>query len=100
VINNRRSNSTFIRPVRFFRLQQRNYGKNLSMLANKRLMRAAKVVIPVPQLAESLSEGTVKQLIKRMNFFLIFLVLHVEVGDFVEQDEEITSIETDKVFLP
>ena len=63
-------------------------------------MRAAKIVVPVPPLAESLSEGTVKQLIKRMNFFLIFLVLHVEVGDFVEQDEEITSIETDKVFLP
>jgi hypothetical protein len=28
-------------------------------------MRAAKVVVPVPTLAESLSEGTVKQLNKR-----------------------------------
>jgi len=28
-------------------------------------MRAAKIIIPVPPLAESLSEGTVKQLNKR-----------------------------------
>ena len=27
----------------------------------------------------------------------MFLIFYVEVGDFVEQDEEITSIETDKV---
>jgi len=44
----------------------------------------AKVVVPVPPLAESLSEGTVKQLAKH-------------VGEYVEQDEEITSIETDKI---
>ena len=41
-------------------------------------------VVKVPQMAESISEGTLKQFSK-------------SVGDFVEQDEEIATIETDKV---
>lgn len=41
-------------------------------------------VVQVPQMAESISEGTLKQWSK-------------QVGDFVEQDEEIATIETDKV---
>ena len=41
-------------------------------------------VIKVPQMAESISEGTLKQWSKK-------------VGDYVEQDEEIATIETDKV---
>lgn len=41
-------------------------------------------VIKVPQMAESISEGTLKQFNK-------------QVGDFVEQDEEIATIETDKI---
>lgn len=41
-------------------------------------------VIKVPQMAESISEGTLKQFSK-------------SIGDFVEQDEEIATIETDKV---
>jgi hypothetical protein len=61
------------------------------------LMRAAKIVVPVPTLAESLSEGTVKQLNKRTYFPSNERVIRVEVGEYVEQDEEITSIETDKV---
>jgi len=44
----------------------------------------ADAVIKVPQMAESISEGTLKQWNK-------------QVGDFVEQDEEIATIETDKV---
>lgn len=40
--------------------------------------------IKVPQMAESISEGTLKQWQKK-------------VGDFVKQDEEIATIETDKV---
>jgi 2-oxoglutarate dehydrogenase E2 component (dihydrolipoamide succinyltransferase) len=44
---------------------------------------ADKVVV-VPQMAESISEGTLKQFSKG-------------VGDYVEQDEEIATIETDKV---
>lgn len=44
----------------------------------------ADTVVKVPQMAESISEGTLKQWNK-------------QVGDFVEQDEEIATIETDKV---
>jgi hypothetical protein len=41
-------------------------------------------VVKVPQMAESISEGTLRQ-------------FHKTIGDFVEQDEEIATIETDKV---
>lgn len=41
-------------------------------------------VVKVPQMAESISEGTLKQFSK-------------SIGDFVEQDEEIATIETDKI---
>ncbi|KAL6923812.1 hypothetical protein ACHAPO_011380 [Fusarium lateritium] len=41
-------------------------------------------VIKVPQMAESISEGTLKQFSK-------------SVGDYVAQDEEIATIETDKI---
>ena len=41
-------------------------------------------VVKVPQMAESISEGTLKQWSK-------------QIGDFVELDEEIATIETDKV---
>ncbi|KAF5022774.1 hypothetical protein F66182_5189 [Fusarium sp. NRRL 66182] len=41
-------------------------------------------VIKVPQMAESISEGTLKQFSK-------------SIGDYIEQDEEIATIETDKI---
>ncbi|KAA8645529.1 hypothetical protein EYZ11_009105 [Aspergillus tanneri] len=41
-------------------------------------------VVKVPQMAESITEGTLKQFSKH-------------VGDFVERDEEIATIETDKI---
>ncbi|KAF2658147.1 dihydrolipoyllysine-residue succinyltransferase component of 2-oxoglutarate dehydrogenase-like protein complex [Lophiostoma macrostomum CBS 122681] len=41
-------------------------------------------VVKVPQMAESITEGTLKQWSK-------------QVGDYVEQDEEIATIETDKI---
>ncbi|RKF74304.1 putative dihydrolipoyllysine-residue succinyltransferase component of 2-oxoglutarate dehydrogenase complex, mitochondrial [Golovinomyces cichoracearum] len=44
----------------------------------------AEKTIKVPQMAESISEGTLKQWSK-------------SIGDFVEQDEEIATIETDKI---
>ena len=44
-------------------------------------------VVKVPQMAESISEGTLKQWSKK-------------IGDYVEQDEELATIETDKVCLP
>lgn len=43
-------------------------------------------VVQVPQMAESISEGTLKQFTK-------------SIGDYVEQDEEIATIETDKVSM-
>jgi 2-oxoglutarate dehydrogenase E2 component (dihydrolipoamide succinyltransferase) len=41
-------------------------------------------IVKVPDMAESITEGTLKQWSK-------------QVGDYVEQDEEIATIETDKV---
>lgn len=41
-------------------------------------------IVKVPEMAESISEGTLKQFSK-------------QVGDYVEQDEEIATIETDKI---
>jgi 2-oxoglutarate dehydrogenase E2 component (dihydrolipoamide succinyltransferase) len=50
----------------------------------QQLRNYADKVVKVPQMAESISEGTLKQWSK-------------QIGDFVEQDEEIATIETDKV---
>ncbi|KAF2760676.1 dihydrolipoyllysine-residue succinyltransferase component of 2-oxoglutarate dehydrogenase-like protein complex [Pseudovirgaria hyperparasitica] len=44
----------------------------------------AEKIVKVPQMAESITEGTLKQFSK-------------QVGDYVEQDEEIATIETDKI---
>ncbi|KAJ9647273.1 2-oxoglutarate dehydrogenase complex E2 component [Coniosporium tulheliwenetii] len=41
-------------------------------------------IVKVPEMAESITEGTLKQFSK-------------QVGDYVEQDEEIATIETDKI---
>jgi hypothetical protein len=55
-------------------------------------------------MAESITEGTLKQFSKRMHslasvffFFWRYLTCFIEIGDFVERDEEIATIETDKV---
>ena len=47
-------------------------------------MATGEEIIKVPEMAESISEGTLKQFSK-------------QVGDRVEQDEEIATIETDKI---
>lgn len=47
-------------------------------------IRMASTTVKVPQMAESITEGTLKQYSK-------------QVGDYVEQDEEIATIETDKI---
>ncbi|KAK9462671.1 uncharacterized protein V1516DRAFT_670853 [Lipomyces oligophaga] len=44
----------------------------------------AVTTVPVPPMAESITEGTLKQWVK-------------QVGEYVEQDEEVASIETDKI---
>ncbi|CAO3614283.1 unnamed protein product [Mucor hiemalis] len=64
----------------------------LTMVANKQLKNNhwmqtrfyADKVVKVPQMAESISEGTLKQWVK-------------SVGDFVKQDDEVATIETDKI---
>jgi 2-oxoglutarate dehydrogenase E2 component (dihydrolipoamide succinyltransferase) len=66
-------------------LRQRNQMVMLPAMMQAVRSYADKVV-QVPQMAESISEGTLKQFTKG-------------VGDFVEQDEEIATIETDKVPL-
>ncbi len=66
-------------------------------------MRVAEKVVQVPEMAESISEGTLKQWSKR--WFAGFIHIDgdctlsscIEIGDYVEQDEEIATIETDKV---
>ncbi|KAI0153337.1 2-oxoacid dehydrogenase acyltransferase [Xylariaceae sp. FL1272] len=55
----------------------------LAVLAAQ-LPRYAHTVVKVPQMAESITEGTLKQWNK-------------QVGDYVELDEEIATIETDKI---
>ncbi|KAI8243817.1 2-oxoacid dehydrogenases acyltransferase [Colletotrichum sp. SAR 10_99] len=51
--------------------------------ASSHVRNYADKIVQVPQMAESISEGTLKQWSK-------------QIGDFVEQDEEIATIETDK----
>ncbi|KAI9272919.1 hypothetical protein BDA99DRAFT_432754 [Phascolomyces articulosus] len=53
-------------------------------VAHTQVRYYADKVVKVPQMAESISEGTLKQWVK-------------QVGEFVQQDEEIATIETDKV---
>ncbi len=61
----------------------------------------ADTVVKVPQMAESITEGTLKQWSKRAycdQCCCCFQSWHdIEVGDYVEQDEEIATIETDKI---
>ncbi|CCE61236.1 hypothetical protein TPHA_0A01530 [Tetrapisispora phaffii CBS 4417] len=67
----------------YIRKQQTNYvnGNKLWLINNRRF---ASTVVKVPQMAESLTEGTLKEFTKN-------------VGDFVHQDELIATIETDKI---
>jgi 2-oxoglutarate dehydrogenase E2 component (dihydrolipoamide succinyltransferase) len=53
----------------------------------KQVRTYADTIVKVPQMAESISEGTLKQWNK-------------QIGDYVEQDEEIATIETDKARNP
>lgn len=64
------------------RLRQANV-LNKGVFMNQIRTYADKVV-KVPQMAESISEGTLKQWVK-------------QVGDFVNQDDEVATIETDKI---
>ncbi|CAG7998781.1 unnamed protein product [Penicillium nalgiovense] len=57
---------------------------NFAPLGSHQLRTYADSIIKVPSMAESITEGTLKQFSK-------------QVGDFVERDEEIATIETDKI---
>ncbi|CAG8189982.1 unnamed protein product [Penicillium olsonii] len=57
---------------------------NLSPLGGYQIRTYADSIVKVPNMAESITEGTLKQFSK-------------QVGDFVERDEEIATIETDKI---
>ncbi|KAI9928080.1 2-oxoglutarate dehydrogenase complex E2 component [Aspergillus wentii] len=57
---------------------------NVAPLGGYQVRTYADTVVKVPQMAESITEGTLKQFSK-------------QVGDFVERDEEIATIETDKI---
>ena len=58
-------------------------------------------IVKVPSMAESISEGTLKQWSKGSRCWYSpsqwSLIVVAEVGAYVEQDEEIATIETDKV---
>ncbi|KAJ5162455.1 hypothetical protein N7492_007847 [Penicillium capsulatum] len=61
-----------------------NVSRNLAPFVGSQIRTYADTVVKVPQMAESITEGTLKQFSK-------------QVGEFVERDEEIATIETDKI---
>ncbi|KAJ5404985.1 hypothetical protein N7465_006269 [Penicillium sp. CMV-2018d] len=63
--------------VRLSPLQARTFSSSLCK-------HDGKIVVRVPQMAESITEGTLNQFSKK-------------VGDFIEADEELATIETDKI---
>ncbi|RAO72973.1 uncharacterized protein BHQ10_008985 [Talaromyces amestolkiae] len=69
------------RPVQFARVQSPEFK---SLLDRQQTRHYADTIVKVPEMAESITEGTLKQFSK-------------QVGDFVERDEEIATIETDKI---
>ncbi|KAL4805241.1 hypothetical protein BDV18DRAFT_140478 [Aspergillus unguis] len=57
---------------------------NVIPIGSHQLRTYADTVVKVPQMAESITEGTLKQFSK-------------QIGEYVERDEEIATIETDKI---
>ncbi|CUS11232.1 unnamed protein product [Tuber aestivum] len=57
---------------------------NASSIFNAQVRSYADRIVKVPAMAESISEGTLRQFLK-------------QAGDFVQQDDEIAAIETDKI---
>jgi len=69
---------------RFLRVPQTLQVRYSFPLVAHQFRSYADKIVKVPEMAESISEGTLKQWSK-------------QIGDFVEQDEEIATIETDKI---
>lgn len=78
------SPSSTIRPTRATLTWQSAYSLPKKSPFSTTPFQYAEVVVKVPEMAESISEGTLSAFSKQP-------------GDHVEQDEEIASIETDKV---
>ncbi|KAL0939429.1 2-oxoacid dehydrogenases acyltransferase [Colletotrichum truncatum] len=74
---------TSVRLVPFHRQHARQMPLHLPQMM-QHVRNYADKIVKVPQMAESISEGTLKQWSK-------------QIGDFVELDEEIATIETDKI---
>jgi 2-oxoglutarate dehydrogenase E2 component (dihydrolipoamide succinyltransferase) len=72
------------RSLRVLRASQSHLRSQFPFPAIQQFRSYADKIVKVPDMAESISEGTLKQFSK-------------QVGEFVEQDEEIATIETDKV---
>ncbi|CAH0019141.1 unnamed protein product [Clonostachys rhizophaga] len=79
-----RSLTTAARMVPTMRAQAVRLPRQTPLFMMQAIRTYADKVVQVPQMAESISEGTLKQFNKA-------------IGDFVEQDEEIATIETDKI---
>ncbi|KAK2747278.1 2-oxoglutarate dehydrogenase complex E2 component [Myotisia sp. PD_48] len=71
-----------------FNCLRSSYSASLDLLSSNaprgQIRTYADVVVKVPQMAESISEGTLSQFTK-------------QIGEYVERDEEIATIETDKI---
>ncbi|OQE18671.1 hypothetical protein PENSTE_c017G06087 [Penicillium steckii] len=61
-----------------------NVSRNLAPFVGSQVRTYADSIVKVPNMAESITEGTLKQFSK-------------QVGEYVERDEEIATIETDKI---
>ncbi|KAL5597068.1 hypothetical protein BROUX41_006265 [Berkeleyomyces rouxiae] len=75
------------RVARMAQLHQLRSSRQLPLslpLMMQRVQTYATITVKVPQMAESISEGTLRQFSK-------------QVGDYVEADEEVATIETDKI---
>ncbi|KAF2466829.1 dihydrolipoamide succinyltransferase [Lindgomyces ingoldianus] len=83
-INTSRSYSALSRATVYSLLMQSSRRGTFGTAQVVQTRRYAVTTVKVPQMAESITEGTLKQWSK-------------QVGDFVEQDEEIATIETDKI---
>ncbi|KAF7560252.1 hypothetical protein G7046_g3912 [Stylonectria norvegica] len=76
--------ATAVRMVPLRTLRPRSHQLTMLPVMMRTVRGYADTVVKVPQMAESISEGTLRQFSKG-------------VGDYVEQDEEIATIETDKI---
>lgn len=73
-----------IRPIRATLTWKSTYSPPQRSSFSTTPFQYAEIIVKVPPMAESISEGTLSSFTKQP-------------GDHVEQDEEIASIETDKV---